>query len=356
MARASDGTDVAVSPLPASSSNMGSPNGSLPDLEGTGYRASTMEEKINELFVQVAKLPLLIQSASRFENCVQTFSQTVASYDAKITNIEQMVSSLAARVTTLETNATSVSSGSRSARSWNILGHCDGSTATGSLGSHRPGSSDDNRNTRRGLDTFSSPEDEQSRSAVLLRFPFGPYHTTKVLQSGSIIFGKNPICQHTTSLSEFIVKQVLCRSGLYLKHEPNVKTLLLDIKDDGIPYAIDSPFCCTNAKIIVRQSKSIEDREIGKPFAPLWRELADQLKVLFPDRDDEGAFIIPALDTRSHVLSIKDRRNGVGKPVFKLAPLGSGQTFTLVTPELSVPGVSPEVLQRVLSQANKVNV
>ena len=37
MARVSDG-----SPVPASSSNMGSPNGSLPDLEGTGYRARTM--------------------------------------------------------------------------------------------------------------------------------------------------------------------------------------------------------------------------------------------------------------------------------------------------------------------------
>ena len=133
--------------LPASSSNMGSPNGSLPDLEGTGYRASTMEEKINEMFVQVAKLPLLIQSVSRFENCVQMLSQTVASYDAKITHIEHMVSSLAARVTTLETNATSVSSGSGSARSWSILGHSDGSTATGSLGSHGPGSSDDHTNT-----------------------------------------------------------------------------------------------------------------------------------------------------------------------------------------------------------------
>ena len=84
--------------------------------------------------------------------------------------------------------------------------------------------------------------------------------------------------------------------------------------------------------------------------------MADQLKVLFPDGDDEGAFIIPALDARSHVLSIKDRRNGVGKPVFKLASLGSGQTFTLVASELSVPGIPPEVLQRVLSQANKVNV
>ena len=69
-----------------------------------------------------------------------------------------------------------------------------------------------------------------------------------------------------------------------------------------------------------------------------------------------GAFIIPALDARSHVLSMKDRRNGIGKLVFKLAPLGSGQTFTLVAPVLCVLGVSPEVLQRVLSEANRPHV
>ena len=97
-------------------------------------------------------------------------------------------------------------------------------------------------------------------------------------------------------------------------------------------------------QFIVRQSKSIEDREIGMQFAPSWRELADQLKLLFPDGDDEGAF------ARSHVVSIKDRRNGIGKPVFKLASLlEKGQTFSPVAPDLCVPGVSPEVLQRVLS-------
>ena len=54
-------------------------------------------------------------------------------------------------------------------------------------------------------------------------------------------------------------------------------------------------------------------REIGKQFAPLWRLLAEQLK-FFPDGDDEAAFIVPAHDARSQVLSIKDRSNGVGKP------------------------------------------
>ena len=82
--------------------------------------------------------------------------------------------------------------------------------------------------------------------------------------------------------------------------------------------------------------------------------MADQLRGLFPDGDDEGAFVVPALDARSHILSITDRRNGVGKPVFKLASLGSGQQFTFVSPDLF--GVSAEVLQRVLFQANTANV
>ena len=41
---------------------------------------------------------------------------------------------------------------------------------------------------------------------------------------------------------------------------------------------------------------------------------------------------------------------------FKLAPLGSGQAFAFVTPGLSVPGVPPDVLQRVLSQAGRSHV
>ena len=127
-------------------------------------------------------------------------------------------------------------------------------------------------------------------------------------------------------------------------------------KDDGIPYENDSSFCCAKTTITVRQSKSLEDQEIGKHFAPLWRVLADQLKILFPDGDDEGAFIVPALDARSHILSTKDRGNGVGKPVFKLAPFGSGQLFALVTPDLCVLGLPNEVLQRVISQANTANV
>ena len=44
-----------------------------------------------------------------------------------------------------------------------------------------------------------------------------------------------------------------------------------------------------------RQSKSLEDREIGKQFVPLWKVVAEKLKVLFPEGDDTGTFNVPPL-------------------------------------------------------------
>ena len=110
-------------------------------------------------------------------------------------------------------------------------------------------------------------------------------YTTKGLQSGSIIFGKNPICQHTKSLSEFFAKQVPCRSGLFLKHEPHFKTLLLEKNDDGIPCAINSRFCCTNTNILSANPNQLKTERLENNLRLCG------LKVLFPDGDDEGAFI-----------------------------------------------------------------
>ena len=106
------------------------------------------------------------------------------------------------------------------------IGTClasNGSTATGSLGSHGPGSSDDNRNTRRRLDTFISPEDEHARSAVLLWFPCEQYHTGMTNWINNL--WKYQTFQPVINPSEFIAKQCLCRPDSNLKHEPNVRTL-----------------------------------------------------------------------------------------------------------------------------------
>ena len=87
-------------------------------------------------------------------------------------------------------------------------------------------------------------------------------------------------------------------------------------KDDGIPYEVNSPFCNISTTILVRQSKSPEDREIGRRFAPLWGVLVPKLQDIFPDGNAKGNFIVPSLDVRAQILSIYDRRNGVGENRF----------------------------------------
>ena len=72
-------TTLLGSPAPFSS-NVGSPYGSAPDLERTVSRSITMEENINEIYLQ---LPLFLQNAARIGNCVQTLAQTVAAQTTK---------------------------------------------------------------------------------------------------------------------------------------------------------------------------------------------------------------------------------------------------------------------------------
>ena len=126
--------------------------------------------------------------------------------------MEENVNSVTARTCQIEANATSASSSSGSASSRNVLRHSGGSTATGSLGSHGPGSSDDYRNTRRRLDTFSSPEDEHTRSAVLLGFPVSKF--TRECLLGSKNSGQRPT-HLSANLPEYIAKQVPCQPDSY---------------------------------------------------------------------------------------------------------------------------------------------
>ena len=110
------------------------------------------------------------------------------------------------------------------------------------------------RNTRRRLDTFSSPEDEHARSAVLLRFPCEQYHTGTTKLINTLWERCNIVADD--KLVRIHGKAVSVSVGLFFlkkKKEPNVKTLLLDTRTTV------SPFCCSKTTIIVRQSKSFED-------------------------------------------------------------------------------------------------
>ena len=106
-------------------------------------------------------------------------------------------------------------------------------------------------------------------------------NTSKELQCGSIIFGKNPICQHTTILSDSIEKQVPCPSGLFLKHEPNVKTLLLDkrmmvfLVQLTVPSAAPMPISqCVNPD-------PLESERLENNLCLLWENWLNSLKFSF---------------------------------------------------------------------------
>ena len=160
---------------PPLSSNVGSPHGSGHDLDGMGTRSgSTLDEKLDALLskiahfeAQIAQIPALTTWMSRMDSHI---SKTLGDFASRLTEMEQNFSAITARMCKLETFAASASNGS--ARFWPSLEQVDGSTAAGS---HGPGSSDDNRITRRRLDPCSSAEDEQSRSVVLNEFPCEQY-------------------------------------------------------------------------------------------------------------------------------------------------------------------------------------
>ena len=101
-------------------------------------------------------------------------------------------------------------------------------TTQHSTAQHKHTNTHDKRNTRRKLDTFSSPEDEHARSAVLLRFPCEQHHTGITNWINDL--PENQTFQSIVNPSEFIAKQVPCRPDSYSKQEPSVRTLWPDIK------------------------------------------------------------------------------------------------------------------------------
>ena len=156
--------DASDRPVPKSlvqftSSNFGSPNGCGSDLDGMGTRHFvTVDEKLDALLSQfaqfkeqVTQIPTFTDWMPRMESHVST---APGGFAVRLTEMEQNFSTLTARLCKVETHAASESNVTGSARSWPSLEQANGSTATGS---HGPGSSDDNRNTRRKLDIFCKP-------------------------------------------------------------------------------------------------------------------------------------------------------------------------------------------------------
>ena len=139
---------VPVCPAQANSSNFGSPNGSIPDLDGMGARpSSTMEEQIKELPNFDSHVQTISNAVGLLQSCLQVLSNT---------SMPSLPTCSHSRQELLPPQACQ-DLGSR---------QVGDSIATGSRDT---GSTDENRSTRRKLET--SPDDENLRSAVLSQFP-----------------------------------------------------------------------------------------------------------------------------------------------------------------------------------------
>ena len=101
---------------------------------------------------------------------------------------------------------------------------------------------------------------------VLFRFPCE--QDLKGITKWIDTLWKSLICWHATNLLEFIAQQVPCQSSLFLKHEANAKTLLFDIRLMVFLKQLTVPSGAPTLLSQCVQSRSMEDREIGKQFVP----------------------------------------------------------------------------------------
>ena len=311
------------------------------------------------LFLSVLAPTSMVRLLSQFAQFKEQIAQIptlrnwMSRMDSHITKeTEQNFSSLTARMCKVETYPAPASNVSGSARSWPSGEQVDGSTAR-SLGSHGPGSSDDIRNTRRRLDTFSSIEDEQSRSAVLLRFPFEQYNRRITKRIDNLWEESNvPACNKPV---RFIAKQVPCQSGLFLKHEPNVRTLLFNFRmmvshmqltvASAVPIQIS---LSANPNQLKTERSENNLRLCGENWLTILKfsSLMEMTKVhsssqrsMLAHKSSASKIEETDLDNRfSNLLRLE------------------ADKLTLVAPDLCVHVIFPEVLQRVLSQANKPHV
>ena len=156
--------------------------------------------------------------------------------------------------------------------------------------------------------------------------------------------------------------RIHCETGslstrLALEMRAKSQDFMARCRDDGIPDEIDSPFVAKHTNIAVRLCQSLEDQEIFENnLRPCGKFGPKSSKFSSLKEMTTGAFIVPALDARAQVLSIKERRNSVGNQVFKLISHGNGQLFAFTAPDLRIPGIPDGVLQQVISQARTANV
>ena len=130
-----------------------------------------------------------------------------------------------------------------------------------------------------------SPDDENARRAVLLRFSCEPCHA-----------GMSAWLNKELDPSDY-PQRVHCKRGtdsarIVLNTRALCQDLVARFKDDGLPYSVSSPFCIATSTMLVRQSRFQEWQDQLEVFAK-------PLKENFLEEDTEGTHVVPTIDFRA---------------------------------------------------------
>ena len=146
-----------------------------------------------------------------------------------------------------------------------------------------------------------------------------------------------------TDWSEFIAKQVPS-ARLVFETRAKCQDFVARNKDDGIPDEIDSPFC--SAKTTGRSESNL--------CLCGWR-LTNTSK-FSPSMEMTKVHLSARRSTPTHKFSALRIEETMENLCSNLPHIGSGQLFALVAPDLCIPRVTCETLQRILSQASTAKV
>ena len=337
--------DVPISPLPGTSSNYGSAHASGPDLDGMGHRSIDAQFKeLRYIYIYIYILLPLARVFADFDNHVKTMSEAVGAVSKR-----QAMPSLPRWRCLQKWNRTSAPLQKMSALSLHAY-------ATLKQMQLPPPAAP----VRQALGTYLDKVMGPQPTGPLGPTTWGLLTTTGTQDADLILFQAQRMNMHEVPFCHIFrvnSSTLHCKTGslsarLVFETRAKCQDFVVDTKMIVSPTKLTVHFCNVSTKITVRQSKSLEDREIGRRFALLWKVLSAKLQEIFPERDVTDTFIVPALDICSQILSILDRRNGVGKPVFKLAPPRHEQLFDLTAPDLCEPSIPDDVQRQDICQAS----
>ena len=124
----------------------------------------------------------------------------------------------------------------------------------------------------------------------------------KELQSGPIPFGKHRTCQRVTNLLEFVAKQVPCQSGLYLNHEPNVRTLLLDFRMKASRMRLTVPFAIPIQLLLSADLRQLKTEKLENNLHLCGESWLTSLNFSFP-MEMTTVHLSPQRSTLAHISS-----------------------------------------------------